>query len=113
MNQELIVEQSTVGEAVVLRPAGDIDMSRASAVRNAVAEVMKVRPPKLILDLSRVEYMDSSGIATLVEALQHSMRNKMKLVLVGVTPRVRSAFEITKLVGMFTICATMDDATKV
>ncbi len=88
-------------------------MSRASTIRKAVAEVMKVRPAKLIMDLGSVEYMDSSGIATLIEALQHAMRNKMKFVLVGVGPRVRSAFEITKLIGMFTVCATVEDATKI
>jgi anti-anti-sigma regulatory factor len=48
----------------------------------------------------------------MIEALQSSMRNKMKFVLVGVGPKVRVAFEITKLVGMFTICDTVEDAAK-
>lgn len=112
MTQELTVAQSSVAGATVLRPGGDIDMSCAPSVRKAVAAVMRDRPARLVLDLSAVMYMDSSGIATLVEALQQSMRNKMKFVLVGVNPQVRSALEITKLLSMFTIAATLEDATK-
>ncbi len=112
MSHESTVAQSSVAGSTILRPAGDIDMSCAPAIRKAVAGVMRERPGRLIMDLSAVSYMDSSGIATLVEALQQSMRNKMKFVLVGVTPQVRSAFEITKLVSMFTMVATIDDATK-
>lgn len=97
---------------IVIRPVGDIDMARSSAIRKTVTEAIRVRPAKLVMDLTSVDYMDSSGIATLIEALQNSMRNKMKFILVGVGPKVRSAFEITKLIGMFTICATVDDAAK-
>lgn len=111
MTRELTVDLTSVAGAAVLRPGGDIDMSCAPAVRKAVANIMRDRPERLIIDLSAVAYMDSSGIATLVEALQQSMRNKIKLVLVGVTPQVHSAFEITKLVSMFTIVATLKDAS--
>jgi anti-sigma B factor antagonist len=72
-------------------------------MRTAVAAVIRDRPPTLVLDLSKVIYVDSSGIATLVEALQISLKNNVRLVLVGINPRVQSAFEITKLVGMFNI----------
>lgn len=112
MNQELVVEQSSIGDAIVLRPSGDIDMSRASSIRKAVGEAMRAQPARLIMDLSHVAYMDSSGLATLVEALQHAMRSKVKFILVGITPRVKSAFEITKLTGLFTIATTVEEATK-
>ncbi len=111
MTHELNVDQSSIAGTTILRPSGDIDMSCAPSIRKAVANIMRERPERLIMDLSAVAYMDSSGIATLVEALQQSMRNKMKFVLVGVTPQVRSAFEITKLVSMFTIVATIEDAS--
>ena len=103
MNKDLVVERRSEGAAVVLTHQSDIDMARAPAMRTAVAAVIRDRPPTLVLDLSKVIYVDSSGIATLVEALKVSLRNKVRLVLVGINPRVQSAFEITKLVGMFTI----------
>lgn len=113
MNQQLVIEQSTIGDMIVLQPKGDIDMSRASAVKKSIAEVIKLRPAKLVIDLAAVEYLDSSGIATLIEALQITTRNKMKFALVAVGPKVRSAFEITKLMTMFNICATVDEAAKI
>ena len=112
MNQELVIEQKIIGDMIVLRPAGDIDMARSSAIRKAVTEAVRTRPAKLAIDLTAVGYMDSSGIATMIEALQSSMRNKMKFFLVGVGPKVRVAFEITKLIGMFTMCDTVEDAAK-
>ncbi len=111
MNHDLVVEQSAVGSARVLTPAGDIDMARAPTVRKAVIAVLRDQPTKLVIDLTSVRYVDSSGIATLVEALQLSMRQKVKFVLVGISPRVQSAFEITKLVGLFTVCASVSEAT--
>ncbi len=112
MNQELVIEQKIIGDMIVLRPDGDIDMARSSAIRKVVTEVVRTRPAKLVIDLTAVGYMDSSGIATMIEALQSSMRNKMKFFLVGVGQKVRVAFEITKLIGMFTICDTVEDAAK-
>lgn len=112
MNQELVIEQKTIGDMTVLRPTGDIDMARSSAIRKVVTEVIRARPAKLVIDLSAVEYMDSSGIATMIEALQSSMRNKIKFALVGVGSRVKVAFEITKLLGMFQIYDTVEDAGK-
>ncbi len=110
MNRDLVIERLSEGTATVLRPMGDIDMARAPAMRSAVAAAVRDRPPTLILDLSQVSYVDSSGIATLVEALQVSIRNKVRLVLVGINPRVQSAFEITRLVGLFTISETVTKA---
>ncbi|MSR29666.1 MAG: anti-sigma factor antagonist [Phycisphaerales bacterium] len=110
MNQTIVVERTSVGAVAVLKPRGDIDMARAPFVRQAITLVVRDRPPKLVIDLSEVAYMDSSGIATLVEALQVSLRNKITLVLVGINPRVQSAFEITKLVGMFTVKASLAEA---
>lgn len=90
---------------------GDIDMARAPTVRKIVLGVMRDRPAKLVIDLSSVSYIDSSGIATLIEALQLSMRNKVKLVLVGIGPRVKSAFEITRVLGLFAVSTSIDEAT--
>ena len=47
--------------------------------------------------------MDSSGVATLVEAMQKAMRSQTKLVLCGMEEKVRSIFEIARLDAVFTI----------
>jgi anti-sigma B factor antagonist len=108
----MTVEQETQGSTVVLTPKGEIDMSHSPSLQKTIAAVQADKPPKVVLDLSAVPYMDSSGIATLVEALQTSMRNKTKLVLCNLSPRVRSAFEISRLIQMFSIAESRDDALK-
>ncbi|MBU3729539.1 MAG: STAS domain-containing protein [Phycisphaerales bacterium] len=108
----MTVEQATEGSTVVLTPKGEIDMAHSPSLQKTIASVQAEKPPKLVLDLSAVPYMDSSGIATLVEALQTSMRNKSKLVLCNLSPRVRSAFEISRLIQMFSIAESRDAALK-
>jgi len=108
----MTVEQATEGTTVVLTPKGEIDMAHSPSLQKTIAAVQAEKPPKLVLDLAAVPYMDSSGIATLVEALQTSMRNKTKLVLCNLSPRVRSAFEISRLIQMFSIAASRDEALK-
>ncbi|MFT3685232.1 MAG: STAS domain-containing protein [Phycisphaerales bacterium] len=70
-------------------------------------------PTRVVIDLSAVSYMDSSGLATLVEALQSSRKNKYKLVICCLQPRVRAIFDIAKLATVFTIAPTLESALQV
>ena len=54
--------------------------------------------------------MDSSGVATFVEAMQLARRQGSKLILCGLQDRVRGIFEIARLDMVFTILASRDDA---
>lgn len=112
MPKTMTVEQMTEGDAVILVPKGEIDMSHSPSLQKTIAAVQADKPHRLVLDLEAVPYMDSSGIATLVEALQTSMRHKTSLVLCNLSPRVRSAFEIARLVQMFSIAGSRDEALK-
>ena len=91
------------GQAVVLELAGEIDMRCSVDLRGKFMELLQKKPPVLIVDMSQVEFMDSSGLATLVEALQWSRRNNGELKLVGLKQRVRSIFEISRLESIFQI----------
>jgi anti-sigma B factor antagonist len=105
---EVVVERS--GPATILRPMGEIDLSRAPALRHRLSEVQRGRPGRLIIDLSHVPYMDSSGVATLVEAMQVARRAGGRLVLCALQERVRSIFEIARLDMIFTIVGSPADA---
>lgn len=98
--------------SVVVSPAGDVDLSRSPALRNALREAQAGRPPRVIVDLSLVDYMDSSGVATLVEAYQIARRQSTKMVLCGLRDRVRSIFEIARLDTVFSITDSRDAALK-
>lgn len=88
---------------VVVTPSGEIDYSEAPVFREALRRVSEGRPAKLIVDLSRVAYMNTPGVATLVEALQLAKKNKTRLVLAGLTERVSAVFDIARLTRVFEI----------
>jgi len=82
MKVEIVTEKIDAG--FLLKLKGDVDMNTSSDVRSALADVFKqgVSGMKAILiDLSQVRYMDSSGIATLVEVMQNCMKKKARLRL--------------------------------
>ena len=108
--QNIEVETETLPAGIVLRPKGDIDLSRAPAFRVEIAKCMKDNSSAVFMDLSQVPYMDSSGVATLVEALQMTNRSGVKLALYGMQERVRSIFEIARLDTVFKITETFEQA---
>ncbi len=98
------------GDTVIAILTGEIDMHRAPQVTSAVEPLLESRPQRVIIDLSEVTYMDSSGVGTLVHLFRQVNANKGKLVLVGPNQRVRSIFEITRLDKFFIICQDQQEA---
>ncbi|MEL6497426.1 MAG: STAS domain-containing protein [Planctomycetota bacterium] len=98
------------GEACVLFPVGDIDLSRSPVLRASMKTALDDKPQRLVIELSGVSYMDSSGVATLVEAMQLSRKAGVGLVLCSLTERVQSIFEIARLEQVFTITEDLDGA---
>lgn len=94
----------------IVAPEGDVDLSRSPTLRQALREAQARKPKRLIVDLSGVDYMDSSGVATLVEALQIARRTDTRIVLCGMRDRVRSIFEIARLDSVFAIAPNIDAA---
>lgn len=106
------VTSETRDGATIVAPEGDVDLSRSPVLRNSLRQALTNKPSRLIVNLGLVDYMDSSGVATLVEALQIARRSSTKMVLCGMKDRVRSIFEIARLDTVFTISTTVEDAIK-
>ncbi len=96
--------------ASIVRPLGDVDLQRSPVLREQLKAVSDKRPKKLVVDLSEVSYMDSSGVATLVEAMQLARRGNYPLVLCALQDRVKSIFEIARLETVFQIAPDLDTA---
>jgi len=80
---------------------GDLDMSSSPKVRNILLPIFLKKVSHIIVDLSKVPYIDSSGIATFVEALQLSRKGKVRFSLAGATRRVESIFDLAYLKNIF------------
>ncbi|NIQ02594.1 MAG: anti-sigma factor antagonist [Nitrospinaceae bacterium] len=102
--------QETGNGAVTVTIKGEIDMSSSPKVRELLNSLFKKNQKAIVVDLSGVTYIDSSGIATLVEGLQWSHNSHNKFRLTGLTPMVKDVFEIARLLTVFEIFDTWEEA---
>lgn len=98
------------GGVVVITPTADIDMSRSPELRTAIQQAMGGGISKLIVNLDEVNYMDSSGLATLVEAMRTANTSNTQLILTAMHPKVRAIFDIARLDSFFTIIDSVEQA---
>jgi anti-sigma B factor antagonist len=102
-----VVGVESLSDGVCITLTGEIDLSQSPVVRQQLMQIVADKPERLLVDLSNVSYMDSSGVATLVEALQAQRKNNGRMILYGLQPKVRGIFEVSRLDMVFTI---VDDA---
>lgn len=95
---------------VTVQLAGEIDIKCSGKIKNKFKEIYENKPGTLVVDMTEVTFMDSSGLAVLVGALQQSLTNDSKLKLAGLTKDVRSIFEICRLETIFDIFDTTEEA---
>jgi anti-sigma B factor antagonist len=89
---------------IVIALTGEIDLENAGEVRKSLLAALKQKKDVLV-DLSAVSYIDSSGIASLVEGLQVARKQKNELFLVSVSTRALRVLELARLDKVFTIHA--------
>ncbi len=82
---------------------GDVDLSTSTQLREVLNRLTGEKTPRIEVNLAGVGYMDSSGIATLVECLQQTNGYHGTLILAGMTEAVRSVFELANLLPVFTV----------
>lgn len=107
---ELTVTSETIAEGEIVTPAGDVDLSGSPVLRNELRKVQQKRPKRIIVELAQVGYMDSTGLATLVEAMQQGRKFGTRIVLCTLTDRVRSIIEIARLDSVFVIAPNREAA---
>lgn len=98
-----------VGGVAVVGLRGDVDLEHSPAAREVLLSCVR-SGHDLAVDLSAVEYIDSSGIASLVEAFQEARKRGARFSLVAVSPAALRVFELARLDSVFTIFASLDEA---
>lgn len=110
---DLVSNVRQQGDAVLAAVRGEIDLHNSPELRNALFDVLNKSSPvakKLVLNLEKVPYMDSSAIAVLVEMLQKLRKAGGKLCLTHLQPRVKGLLEIARLDSIFVLAKTDEDA---
>ena len=97
------------GEAKVVEVEGDVDLGTSPDLRRTLFETL-LDAPKLALNLAAIRYIDSSGIATLIEVLKHSQTSHQEFVLFALSPAVQQVFRLTHVGRIFQIFQTEEEA---
>ena len=91
--------------------SGDIDLASSPQLRKALLqELREARMPRVVLNLKAVRYMDSSGVASLVEGLKVSRELGARLILFGLNTTVREVLQLSKLIKMFEVYENEEQA---
>lgn len=113
MSTPLTIESRREGEAAaVLALAGEVDVSNVGEARAAALSLLEDGTKRLILDISGVTYMDSSGLGMLVGVLKRLRESEGELAIAGAAPGVKRLFEITGLEQIFSLYDDMAAALK-
>jgi len=94
----------------VLPLEGEIDLHVSPNIAASLQMMIEKKPPKLIVDLARVTYIDSSGLAALIEGMQNVQEYGGKFALAGLQEPVRTIFEIARLDQVFRIFPNVNAA---
>jgi anti-sigma B factor antagonist len=94
----------------VLPLEGDIDLHVSPALTESLNLVIKKKPERIVIDLSRATYIDSAGIAVLILAMQEVEAYGGKFFLSGLQETLRSIFETSRLERIFRIFPDVDAA---
>ena len=94
----------------VLPLEGDIDLHVSPVVTEVLTEMIRKEPKRLVIDLSRVTYIDSAGLAVLIIAMQEVEAYGGKFFLSGLQETIRSIFETSRLDRTFRIFPDVDAA---
>jgi len=103
MEHEIIVR----GNIVIAGFEGDVDIHTSPDARKVLLECVGRKMPVLV-DLSRVSYIDSSGIASLVESLQTARKGGSDLALVSVSEAALRVLQLARLDKVFSIYISID-----
>lgn len=94
----------------VLPLEGEIDLHVSPRISASLGAMIDEKPDKLVVDLSKVSYIDSSGLAVLIESMQEVEAYGGEFALAGLQEKVRPIFEIARLDQVFRIFPDVDAA---
>jgi anti-sigma B factor antagonist len=108
----LKIQTKSVHDAIIINIQGDVDLYSSPQVRKTIIDLVHKKKPALLVNLEGVSYMDSSGVATLVEGLQKIKKYDGNLYIYNLQGAVRDVFELSRLDKVFSIYENEQEAIK-
>ncbi|MCU0757206.1 MAG: STAS domain-containing protein [Xanthomonadales bacterium] len=108
MSDRILSSSEELGFRVV-SVGGEVDLSWSPKLRKAILDALASKQP-VAVNLSQVSYIDSSGIAALVEGFQQARGKNQRFALIAISSAVRAVLELARLDRVFPIYPTLADA---
>lgn len=92
--------------------SGDVDINTAVQLKKTFDRILSQKKDRIVLNFKDVTYIDSSGLATLVEIFKQLRSYGGKLKLTNLSTKIKNLFEITKLDKLFDILSDDEEAER-
>ena len=98
------ISRRQLDKTTILDVSGDIDLANSPAIRKALLkEIRDDRTPRVVMNLSNVRYIDSSGVASLVEGLKAARDVGSRFILFGLSTSAREVLQLSRLLKIFEV----------
>jgi anti-sigma B factor antagonist len=104
------IERETQEWGQEIKITGEIDLHGSPALRKELLAIASGKTPVLLVNFTAVDYIDSSGLATLIEYVREASAHGGVIALFGLKPKVRTIFDLVRLNELFSITETRDEA---
>jgi anti-sigma B factor antagonist len=94
----------------IIEVGGEIDVYTAPKLRDKITELVGNGEYHLVIDMEKVDFLDSTGLGVLVGALKRVRTHDGEMALVCTQPRIRKVFEVTGLTKVFNLYDSVDEA---
>jgi anti-sigma B factor antagonist len=101
--EQFAVRRSDDAEGVVIALSGELDLAVAPELETMLREIELNGHERLLLDLSRLMFMDSTGLAAVIEGKRHADASGCRLILRSPTVQVRRLLNLTGLIDQLTV----------
>jgi anti-sigma B factor antagonist len=109
---DLELDTQARGDASVLALRGEIDVYTAPRLRQAIVDLVDGGAKRIVVDMEKVDFLDSTGLGVLVEGLKRVKTREGSLSIVATQDKILKIFDITGLNKAFPIHPSVDDALK-
>ncbi len=106
------ISERRIEDVDIVALNGRLDISSAKKLKNRMNTLVKENRVRLILDMTGVDFIDSSGLGSLVSSLRSVNAKNGDVKLAGLRQQVYSIFELTRLHRVFTIFDDVESAMK-
>jgi anti-sigma B factor antagonist len=107
----LDLETSKKGDVAIISLRGEIDVYTAPRLRQALIDLVEGGSKDIVVDMDKVDFLDSTGLGVLVGGLKRVKSNDGEMKLVVTQDRIMKIFDITGLAKVFPMFGSLDEAT--